>query len=79
MIEFGVTPVSTSLLPCRLTPREFKTISDGTTSGLDCPIVFCSGTCGGEAVFVLCADAAPAAIDKLAANISAQAFRDNVM
>jgi hypothetical protein len=30
-------------------------------------------------VLVLCAEAAPAAIDKLAANISAQAFRDNVM
>ena len=39
---------------CRLAPRAFKTINDGTTSGFAfaCPIVFCSGTCGGVVVAV---------------------------
>ena len=47
-IEFGATPVSTSLFPCKLTPCELRTIREGTTSGLVTPpIVFCSGTCGG--------------------------------
>ena len=36
-IEFGDIPVSTNLLPCKLTPRELKTINDGTTSGLVTP------------------------------------------
>ena len=35
--------------PCRLAPRAFITINDGTISGPAWPIVFCSGTCSGVA------------------------------
>ena len=58
-IEFGATPVSTSLFPCKLTPCELRTMSEGTTSGLVTPpIVFCSGTCGGAGGAV-CASTIP--------------------
>ena len=46
-IELGATPVSVSFPPCRLAPRAFMTINDGTISGPAWPIVFCSGTCSG--------------------------------
>ena len=44
MIEFGVTPLSTRVSPCSVTPRELITKSEGTISGLAAalgvPIVF---------------------------------------
>jgi hypothetical protein len=46
-IELGDTPVRVSFPPCRLAPRAFITINDGTMSGPAWPIVFCSGTCSG--------------------------------
>ena len=46
-IEFGATPVSVSFPPCRLAPRAFNTINDGTMSGPAWPIVFSNGTCSG--------------------------------
>ena len=57
-IELGATPVSVSFPPCRLAPRAFITINDGTTSGPAWPIVFCSGTCSGGVVWAS-AGAAP--------------------
>jgi hypothetical protein len=48
-IELGATPVRVSFPPCRLAPRAFMTINDGTISGPAWPIVFCSGTCSGVA------------------------------
>ncbi|WP_029587672.1 hypothetical protein [Bradyrhizobium sp. URHD0069] len=46
-IELGATPVSVSFPPCRPAPLAFKTINDGTISGLAWPIVFSNGTCCG--------------------------------
>ena len=59
-IELGATPVSVSFPPCRLAPRAFMTIKDGTISGLAWPIAFCSGSCCGvEDVVWASAGAAP--------------------
>ena len=57
-IEFGATPVSVSFPPCRLAPRAFITINDGTISGPAWPIVFCSGTCSGAGGVVWASDGA---------------------
>jgi hypothetical protein len=40
-IAFGAMPLKTNLPPCRLAPRELKTMSEGTTSGFaTAPMVF---------------------------------------
>jgi hypothetical protein len=47
MIELGDTPVKVSVSPCNVAPRELRTNSDGTISGLAAaagvPIVFMDG------------------------------------
>jgi hypothetical protein len=60
MMEWGVTPVSISVSPCNLAPRELSTNSEGTISGLagadGVPIVFMDG---GAAAFWAIAASAP--------------------
>src|SRR5262245_62694137 len=74
MMAFGAGPVSVNLPPCRLAPRAFKTISDGTIAGLAWPMVFCSGTCGDTGAPV-CADANDDVQNSAAAVVTMQAVK----
>jgi hypothetical protein len=45
-MEFGEMPISVRVWPCKLAPREFITMSEGTICGLaelGAPIVFIAG------------------------------------
>src|SRR5262245_69805 len=73
-MAFGATPLSVSFPSTRLAPRAFMTISDGTMAGLACPIVFCSGTCGGASL-VLWPSAHPGAPNNPATATTVQMIR----
>jgi hypothetical protein len=67
-MAFGETPVSVNLSPCKMAPREFRTISAGSISGfaeVATPIAFNADVVGDGVAGAVCAIAAADANSKM--------------